>query len=194
MVCPGPSSLARAVTAAATLMPEVLPSSRPFLAQQPIDEAHGLGVLMRSASSIGAPSRFAVTRPVPMPSVIDEPPSDLELSVLDVVIERAAGRVDQHDARRAGLGLEVFARLPPASPRYRWRRKTRRLFRRFAPDLGPRGFEVGRRDWPCCRIGWPRSHSAARPPGVRRPSGTDSGCCTEPRAPCAAPRPATSMI
>jgi hypothetical protein len=31
---------------------------------------------MRSASSMGAPARFAVTRPVPMPSVMDEPPSD----------------------------------------------------------------------------------------------------------------------
>jgi len=63
-------------TAAATLIPAVLPSSKPSSRSSRYTKCMVSASEIRNASSSGAPARFAVTRPVPMPSVIDEPPSD----------------------------------------------------------------------------------------------------------------------
>ncbi|MNC94438.1 hypothetical protein D3C83_112900 [compost metagenome] len=72
MVCPGPRSLASRI-APATLMPDEPPRQRPSCLRRSkmIGRASVSGIW--KASSIGAPSKFLVMRPWPMPSVIELP-------------------------------------------------------------------------------------------------------------------------
>ncbi len=75
-VWPGPSSRATR-TAAATLMPLVLPRKRPSSCSNRYTICTVSVSSTCTAESIGAPLKLSVTRAMPMPSVIEPLPVDL---------------------------------------------------------------------------------------------------------------------
>ena len=97
---------------------------------------------MRSASSIGAPSRFAVTRPVPIPSVIDEPPSVFRTPSLMKWYSALPGGIDENDSYRSGLRLQIVGGARQRAAGARGCAEGVDLAVGVAPDFRPRRLEM----------------------------------------------------
>ena len=192
MVWPGPSSRAMRI-APATLTPVEPPITSPSCGRgrtpaAPIPHP-GSATRRRPAR----PSRLAVMRPWPMPSVIEEP-SAFSSPVRVVVVERGAGHVGEPDAGSSGCAPSGTCRRRRACRRCRPRRRRRRPCRRSASQIsGPVEFdmrlpvgdvvELVRPD----RAAASRLAQAARP-AARTPSRSCSGSCRGRPAPRSARR------
>ena len=148
IVFPGPSSLARRI-APATFIPLDPPMSRPSSSRRSKQTGIISSSGMRNASSIFAPSRFPVTRPWPMPSVI-ELPSDLSSPVFHPAED---GRTHGISHRRDDFWILLFQVF--ANPRQRASGSHRanecvRLSHPSVPIFPVRCWRDGPPGSPCC--------------------------------------------
>ena len=100
MVCPGPICFA-SVTAAATLIPAGAAEQQAFFAHQPVDEVHGLRV--RDAQRIVDGSTLEIRGDAARADALGDRRAAVgfQYAVLDVVVQRAAGGIDENDSNRS---------------------------------------------------------------------------------------------
>ena len=110
--------------------------------------------------SIGAPSRFLVMRPWPMPSVIEEP-SDLSVAGRVIAVERRAHRIGERD--RTSLLRSLSAMPTPASvPPVPTAQMKPSTLPSVCPRFPARWSRDGPAGWRRCRTGWPRPRRSVR--------------------------------
>jgi hypothetical protein len=113
-----------------------------FLAQQPVHEVHGLRI--RDAQRIVDGCAFEIRGHAAGADALGDRRAavGLQLAVLEVVIQRAARRIDQHDANRAGFRFEIARDARQRAAGAGGGAKRVDLAVGVAPDLRARRFEM----------------------------------------------------
>ena len=140
MVWPGPSSRASRI-APAMLMPVEPPTQSPssWIRSKTIGSASSSGI-WKEKSGVN-PSRLAVMRPCPMPSVI-ELPSDFRFAAGVEAVERRAQRIGERDLDVLALGLQPEGDAGQRAAGADRRDETVDLAAGLGPDLLRRGADM----------------------------------------------------